>query len=75
MSLLRSLKEIKAAIPPHFFVRDTLRGLLYLARDILLASIAWSLATYIDPYFKKDTTVELLSPIGAEVARWAAWGV
>ncbi|KAF8887319.1 hypothetical protein BD779DRAFT_1662529 [Infundibulicybe gibba] len=52
-----SLKEIRAAIPAKFFVRDTRRGLLYLARDLLLATVAW------------------LEPIGAELSRWAAWGV
>ncbi|KAF8888760.1 hypothetical protein BD779DRAFT_1672098 [Infundibulicybe gibba] len=49
-----SLKEIRAAIPAKFFVRDTRRGLLYLA-----------------PIIYKGA----LSPIGAELSRWAAWGV
>ncbi|KAF8059791.1 fatty acid desaturase-domain-containing protein [Lyophyllum atratum] len=70
-----SLKEIRAAIPGHLFIRDTPRGLLYFARDVLLAAVAWSLATTIDPYFKQTATRELLTPVGAEVARWAAWGV
>jgi omega-6 fatty acid desaturase (delta-12 desaturase) len=73
--LFRSLKEIRAAIPAQLFVRDTGRGLLYFARDLLLAAAAWSLATTIDPYFKQTATRELLTPVGAEVARWAAWGV
>ncbi|KAF4576273.1 hypothetical protein EYR36_001129 [Pleurotus pulmonarius] len=47
-----SLKEIRAAIPSHLFVRDTPRGFLYFTRDLLMAAIAWSLASYIDPYFK-----------------------
>ncbi|KAH0588282.1 hypothetical protein H2248_006988 [Termitomyces sp. 'cryptogamus'] len=69
-----SLKEIKAAIPRKYFVRDTQRGLLYFARDVLMAVVAWSLATFIDPYFKQTVTSELLTPTGAEVMRWAAWG-
>jgi len=40
-----------------------------------MAAVTWSLATTIDPYFKQTATRELLSPVGAEVARWAAWGV
>ncbi|KAJ7595190.1 fatty acid desaturase-domain-containing protein [Mycena floridula] len=70
-----TLKEIRDHIPAHLFVRDTPRGLLYLARDILLASIAWSLATFIDPFFKRSDTIELLTPLGAEIGRWAGWGV
>jgi len=71
----RSLKEIRAAIPAELFIRDTRRGLLYLARDILLATAVWSLATNIDPFFKQSVMRETLTPVGAETARWAAWGV
>ncbi|KAG5637213.1 hypothetical protein H0H81_005376 [Sphagnurus paluster] len=70
-----SLKEIRSAIPAHFFTRYTLKGLTYLARDLLLATTAWSLATYIDPFFKDPSNKQLLTPLGAEVARWASWGV
>lgn len=73
MDVFRSLKEIRAAIPSQFFVRDTRKGLLYLARDLLMAAVAWSLATYIDPYFKQSAVAEILTPVGAEVARWSAW--
>lgn len=75
VDILRSLKEIRAAIPAELFIRDTRRGLLYLARDLLMAATAWTLATYIDPYFQSAATKEALGPIGAEVGRWAAWGV
>lgn len=71
----RSLKEIRDVIPPKFFVKDTRRGLLFFARDITLAAIAWTLATFIDPCFKADATHKILTPIGAEVIRWAAWCV
>lgn len=54
-------------------MRDTRKGLLYLARDLLMAAVAWSLATYIDPYFKQSAVAEILTPVGAEVARWSAW--
>ncbi|KAF9030617.1 fatty acid desaturase-domain-containing protein [Panaeolus papilionaceus] len=70
-----SLKEIRAAIPAEMFVRDTRKGLLYFARDVLCAAIAWKSATYIDPYFTSAASKELLTPIGAEVARWASWCV
>ncbi|KAF9524565.1 fatty acid desaturase-domain-containing protein [Crepidotus variabilis] len=70
-----TLKEIRAAIPAQHFVRDTVRGMLYLARDVLMAAVVWSLATYIDPFFGKDNVKEVLTPSGAEIARWAAWSV
>ncbi|PPR00398.1 hypothetical protein CVT24_004476 [Panaeolus cyanescens] len=70
-----SLKEIRAAIPAEMFIRDTRKGLLYFARDVLLAAVAWKCATYIDPYFGQSATKELFTPIGAELARWASWGV
>jgi hypothetical protein len=60
----RSLKEIRATIPTELFVRDTLRGLVYLARDILLAAVMWSLATYIDPFFEQSVMRERLTPVG-----------
>jgi omega-6 fatty acid desaturase (delta-12 desaturase) len=68
-----SQKEIRAAIPPQLFVRDTLRGLRYLARDLILAAACWYAATYIDPYFKGEEVRQLLTPVGAETARWGAW--
>lgn len=49
--------------------------MLYFARDVLMAAVCWSLATYIDPYFKQTATRELLTPVGAEFGRWAAWCV
>lgn len=73
VNFCRSLKEIRAAIPPHLFARDTTRGLLFFTRDLLMAAIAWSLASYIDPYFKGVAVRQLLTPFGAEIARWSAW--
>lgn len=40
-----------------------------------MAAVVWSLATYIDPYFKSAATQEAFGTLGAEVGRWAAWGV
>ena len=69
----RSLSEIRAAIPAHCHVRQTWKGLLYLARDCVLAAIAWKLALYIDPTFRNSYVAHHLTPLGAEAARWAAW--
>jgi omega-6 fatty acid desaturase (delta-12 desaturase) len=68
-----TLKQIRDNIPPHLFVRDTVRGLLYLARDILMAAILWSLATYIDPYARRPEVAAKITPYGAEALRWAGW--
>lgn len=69
----RTLKEIRDAIPAKYFVRDTRRGLCYLARDLLLAAAAWSLALRIDPLFRDPRTIRSLTPFLSEVARWGAW--
>jgi len=73
------LKEIRDAIPAEFFVRDTRRGLLYFSRDVLLAVIAWSLATQIDPTFNgkftKNGNALMGSAFVVEVARWITWSV
>ncbi|THU84748.1 linoleoyl phosphatidylcholine delta-12 acetylenase [Dendrothele bispora CBS 962.96] len=70
-----SLKEIRNAIPARLFVRDTRRGLRFLARDLVLAAGLWYAATFIDPYFNNEKVVQLLNPIGKETARWAMWCV
>jgi len=67
------MKEIRAVIPPHLFVRHTTTGILYLTRDILMAMVAWLLATYIDPIFKSDSVLIILTPHGAEFIRWCSW--
>ncbi|KAL0945986.1 hypothetical protein HGRIS_012264 [Hohenbuehelia grisea] len=70
-----SLKEIRSAIPPHLFERDTMRGLMYLLRDLLMAATAWSLASHIDPLAHSATSRNLNAPWLIEVAKWSAWAV
>ncbi|KZS88462.1 linoleoyl phosphatidylcholine delta-12 acetylenase [Sistotremastrum niveocremeum HHB9708] len=69
-----SLSEIRAAIPARFFVRDTKRGLGFLARDLVIAAALWYAATFIDPYFQSSAVRDAVTFPGAELARWAAWG-
>jgi hypothetical protein len=71
----RTLQEIRAAIPSRLFVRHTTRGLLYLARDLLMAAALWKAATCIDPSFKHPRAIFLLTPLGAECIRWSAWSI
>jgi hypothetical protein len=69
----RSLTEIRCAIPAHLFKRVTIRSLLYLLRDLMMAAILWRVATYIDPFFRRlDVRVEITGQL-AELGRWAAW--
>lgn len=73
MLIIRSLQEIRDAIPPRLFTRDTWRSLTYLARDLALAAFTWSCATYIDP-LSRDLELRVhSSPTVIEVARWLAW--
>jgi hypothetical protein len=71
--LCRTIEEVRVAIPDELFIRNTVRGVMYLARDSFLAVAAWSLASLIDPYFGRTSTEELFTPIGAEFARLLAW--
>jgi hypothetical protein len=70
-----SLGEIRAAIPPHLFHRNTLKGVSYVIRDFALAASFWWAATYIDPTFKGAAAKEYLGEHCAEVCRWAVWCV
>lgn len=71
--VFRTLGEIRAAIPPRLFVRQTWKGMLYLTRDFVLAAAFWWAALRIDPFFKSAEVVSKLTPVGAEVARWSMW--
>ncbi|KAF8069221.1 fatty acid desaturase-domain-containing protein [Lyophyllum atratum] len=70
-----SLKQIRDAIPQDLFVKQTTRGLAYLGRDISFAALAWSLATYIDPFFARSDVNASVTPLVAELLRWSAWAV
>jgi hypothetical protein len=69
----RPLNEIRRAIPPHLLKRDTIRSILYLLRDLTMATIAWRVATYIDPCFHCTGVRGVLTGPLAELGRWGAW--
>lgn len=70
-----TLREIKAAIPATYFVRDMGKGLYFLTRDFLLAIAAWSLALQIDPFFGQPNATGITTHLFSETIRWLAWGV
>ncbi|KAJ7429675.1 fatty acid desaturase-domain-containing protein [Mycena galericulata] len=67
------MKDIRAAIPPECFVRDTSRALQYLARDLALAFSAGFFATAIDRFFGNLNKQYLLLPAFCNTLRWGAW--
>ncbi|KAJ7126936.1 delta 12 fatty acid epoxygenase [Mycena epipterygia] len=67
------MKDIRAAIPPEYFVRDTPRAFLHLGRDLTLAGCAWSFAMTIDPFFTHLPREPILSSIFYNLLRWGAW--
>ncbi|KAJ7167151.1 delta 12 fatty acid epoxygenase [Mycena crocata] len=68
-----SLKEIRLAIPPNLFKRDTGRGLLYLTRDLAFITGLSVMASLINVTFTATDVQRLLSPAGAKIGQWAAW--
>lgn len=70
---IRSLSEIRAAIPAHLFVQKTWKGLAYLARDLFMAAIAWQLAAQIDRLCASYACKSLLGEIGSGMLRWMLW--
>ncbi|KAJ2929163.1 hypothetical protein H1R20_g7927, partial [Candolleomyces eurysporus] len=70
-----SLKEIREAIPPELFIRDTRRAMMYLMRDLLMAAVAWSFALKIDPFFSNAHIRSALTGLGADLCRCCAWTV
>lgn len=67
------MSEIRAAIPAHLFVRNTWKGMAYLARDIVMAAVIWKLGTKIDPLCTSTTSKSLLTDLGSELLRWGLW--
>ncbi|KAH9848684.1 linoleoyl phosphatidylcholine delta-12 acetylenase [Lenzites betulinus] len=67
------MQEIRATIPSHLFIRDTRRGLAWLALDIAMAACCWRIALFIDPTFTSRAAIQRLTLPGAELARWASW--
>ncbi|KDQ54171.1 hypothetical protein JAAARDRAFT_161125 [Jaapia argillacea MUCL 33604] len=68
-----TLQEIRASIPSELFLRDTRTSCLYLLRDLLMASVWWRIACYIDPLCTSSFTRETASLYGAEALRWLCW--
>ncbi|KAJ3559623.1 hypothetical protein NM688_g226 [Phlebia brevispora] len=68
-----SLSEIRAAIPPRLFVRDTGRGMVYLARDVVMAAGALAFATQINSTLADPFVVEHLGHTTAKVLQASAW--
>ncbi|KAF8496630.1 hypothetical protein JB92DRAFT_3084729 [Gautieria morchelliformis] len=71
----RSLKQIRSAIPARLFVRRTSLGLLYTARDLLMAAVLCYAAAHIDPTLRAAPARARLTPVGAEALRWLAWHI
>eukprot|EP01133_Synstelium_polycarpum_P015956 gene15956-18970_t len=64
-----TIKEIRDAIPPHCFERDTLRSLSYVAHDFFFIAVLAFLATYIDTFSSFPVRAVLW------IAYWIAQGI
>ncbi|KLO06403.1 hypothetical protein SCHPADRAFT_917541 [Schizopora paradoxa] len=71
-----SIGEIRAAIPARLFERKNSTSLYYLARDLVVAAVAWEFATWIEPvadmlrktYPGHETAIKL-----AEAGAWLTY--
>lgn len=68
-----SMTAIRDAIPPHLFVRDEIRGLRFLARDILLACIFFWCAFHIDEYLNTPAFSNFAGSAVLFVLRGLVW--
>ncbi|ELU40159.1 hypothetical protein AG1IA_05814 [Rhizoctonia solani AG-1 IA] len=68
-----SMKEIKNAVPPRLFIRNTTRSITYLVRDLILAAALWKAASFIDPYFTCLNEASLLRSSLLQGFRWLLW--
>lgn len=69
----RTIEDVRRAIPARLFKRETARGLVYLARDIVMAAFVWKLATYIDVVPTQAVVKTRLGGIGAQALRMGLW--
>ncbi|KAI0077147.1 delta 12 fatty acid epoxygenase [Panus rudis PR-1116 ss-1] len=70
-----TLKEIRDAIPSHLFAQNTMLGMCYLVRDVLMAMTTLKAALLLDMLFRSDMAHTTLTPAWAEVARWLVLGI
>ncbi|KAK2467517.1 hypothetical protein APHAL10511_000372 [Amanita phalloides] len=70
-----SVKQIRDTIPPRLFIRDTKRGLLYVARDLSMAAFAWRAMFLADDFLMNEVVRQKWSPYVSELVRCALWHV
>lgn len=67
--------ELHAAVPKQLFEKDTFKGLLYVARDVLCAVIIYKLGWLIEPFTDNLISRNGLPQIVGTLLKWTAWGV
>lgn len=68
-----SMQQIRYAIPPDLFTRDTRRGLLYFARDLAMAAFAWKAMMYAEACLTSGYARQTLSSSVAVFLLCAMW--
>ncbi|KAF7308817.1 Delta-12 fatty acid desaturase [Mycena kentingensis (nom. inval.)] len=64
-----TLAQVRAAVPKHLFKKNTTKGMLYVARDVLCAVLVYKLAWGID-----SCSYTLRAwPLLAGLVRWSLW--
>ncbi|KAG7095520.1 hypothetical protein E1B28_006258 [Marasmius oreades] len=68
-----AIADLHAAVPKHLFEKDTFKGLLYVARDVICAVIIYKLGWFIEPISHSLVAHYGLPQIVGTVFKWSAW--
>lgn len=70
-----TLAEVHAAVPKELREKNTLKGLLYVGRDVLCAFIVYKFGWFIDPFSQSLIRDDILSPTAVTALKWSLWAI
>jgi len=68
-----TLGEIRDAIPPPLFIRNTRKALAYAGRDYAMAALWWTMVWYFETLLSSTMAETYLGTYGAFTMKWVSW--